>query len=29
MALSKITYYSDVMKQKIGVCVIIPENKWG
>jgi S-formylglutathione hydrolase FrmB len=29
MALSKITYYSDVMQQKIGVCVIIPENKWG
>lgn len=28
MALSKITYYSDVMQQKIGVCVIIPENKW-
>ena len=29
MALSKITYYSDAMKQKMGVCVIIPENKWG
>lgn len=29
MALSKITYYSNAMKQKMGVTVIIPENKWG
>lgn len=29
MALSKITYYSHAMHQKMGVCVIIPENKWG
>ena len=29
MALCKIDYDSEVMQQKMGVCVIIPENKWG
>ena len=29
MAYCKINYYSDAMKQKMGVSVIIPENKWG
>lgn len=29
MALCKIDYYSDCMQQKMGVCVILPENKWG
>lgn len=29
MALCKIDYYSQAMQQKMGVCVIIPENKWG
>lgn len=29
MALCKIDYYSQAMRQKMGVCVIIPENKWG
>ena len=29
MALCKIDYYSRAMQQKMGVCVIIPENKWG
>ena len=29
MALCKINYYSEAMQQKMGVCVIIPENKWG
>lgn len=29
MALCKIDYDSKVMQQKMGVCVIIPENKWG
>lgn len=29
MALCKIDYYSSAMQQKMGVCVIIPENKWG
>lgn len=29
MALCKIDYYSGAMRQKMGVCVIIPENKWG
>lgn len=29
MALCKINYYSQAMQQKMGVCVIVPENKWG
>lgn len=29
MALCKINYDSRAMQQKMGVCVIIPENKWG
>ncbi len=29
MALCKIDYQSQAMDQKMGVCVIIPENKWG
>jgi S-formylglutathione hydrolase FrmB len=29
MALCKINYDSTAMGQKMGVCVIIPENKWG
>lgn len=29
MALCKLDYYSEAMQQKIGVSVIIPENKWG
>lgn len=29
MALCKIDYFSQAMQQKMGVCVIIPENKWG
>lgn len=29
MALCKIDYYSAAMQQKMGVCVIIPEDKWG
>lgn len=29
MALCKINYFSDAMQQKMGISVIIPENKWG
>ena len=29
MALFQIDYYSQAMEQTMGVCVIIPENKWG
>ena len=29
MALCQIEYYSGAMMQPMGVCVIIPENKWG
>lgn len=29
MALCRVHYYSEPMKQKMGVSVIIPENKWG
>lgn len=29
MALCKVDYYSDAMQQKMDICVIIPENKWG
>lgn len=29
MAFCKLDYFSDAMQQKMDVCVIIPENKWG